>query len=494
MRALAVSLIVLAAFALADTLVFRFLFFALPNETAWETEPFYNFEWQMHRLRNKPAGEFRIVIAGSSLGLYGFLPEQMERDLADAVPGKNVRVYVVGHQGMHGLELAALSERYAALSPDLVILPVNMVDLRLERPILMNLMEQLSGPDRPAALGLLRRDLASMYAVMPLTGEGLIEAAGDRLDVLEKGKVYLGAFCAGCRLKPFVRPPLDTLLDNRFSRGHTYERYAGIDVLSGDRAGVTQRGHVPSSFSMTVTPELIRTGLELEIFADEAEIRLESGGREKRETRGRGWKNIPLLGFAEPGAVLKVQIAPDVPFDLYADRYAARLARNAGLGTPQRHGARPLRREDDLYEHMSDAEYKDSFEKRNYAFSKPGWEYLRALYDAKRIWAGRNFDPGLPAVEGIAVFAGRMQEHSDLLVVNSPENPLTLSLYENSPYYRQCTAFLSGLVPRGRMMDAAKIFPMQKFYDYHHLTWYGASAFSKITAEYISREFRSRRR
>ncbi|MCE9598435.1 MAG: hypothetical protein K8S54_10745 [Spirochaetia bacterium] len=167
LRGLFYTFLFVLAFVCADTLIFRIGFWNLPNETAWETEPFYNFEYKMYHLRNKPADEYRVVIAGSSLGLYGLLPEEIETRLnqSGALGAKRIRVFLVGHQGMHGVELAALTKRYLALKPDAIILPMNMVDLRLERPVLMGLMEKLKNQTRPDALRALYQDLLEMYGV-----------------------------------------------------------------------------------------------------------------------------------------------------------------------------------------------------------------------------------------------------------------------------------------------------------------------------------------
>ncbi|HNE24786.1 MAG TPA: hypothetical protein PK881_05995 [Leptospiraceae bacterium] len=485
-------ILVLTVFFAADSLIFRAGIYTLPNESAWETEPFYNLESAMHHLRTKSPDEFRILIVGSSLAMYGFLYERMEERMSGLAPGKKVKVFIVAHQGMHGLELAALTDRYAALKPDLVILPVNMVDLRLERPILMSLMEDLGGTRRKEALDILYRDLAGMYAVLPLAGQGMVEHYGRHLNVLQIGKVGLFGLCEGCRLKLFLPGPASTFFDNRFSRGKSYDRFAGGRVEYNGEVAVTHRGHVPSNFAFRITPNQIARGMDLEIMQDGSVVAIRNSLKSlKKEVQvSRGWVHFDLKGLGTVGDVLQVQISTSVYMDVFDDRYAARLTRNFATDQPLLAGPRPRRREDELLDRMDDATYRKSFQIRNLAFEKPGYQYLKALYDAKKVWGTRAFDPDLPAIAGVGDFVRRMP--ADTIVLNFPENPLTLSMYGQTRYYRDYVKYLQAIAAPGKFVDASSVLPARKFYDYHHLTWYGAGEFSDYMSDWISREYHSR--
>lgn len=455
----------------------------------------------MFHLRDKPADEFRVVIAGSSLGLYGLLPSHIEEELnqSGAFPGKRVRVFLVGHQGMHGVELAALTQRYLALKPDVVILPMNMVDLRLERPILMGLMGRLRGPERPDALRTLYQDLLEMYGVLQVAGMGAYTEYGDYLNGQLKARAGLRGMCEAYRLKGFVAEPLWTLYDNRFSRGRSYQNYAGLPVFAGADSrelAVSQRGAVIPDFRIEASEALLRDGLHLEMQPDEATVELEGPAGKNVLRLKRGWRTLAIKGLATPGQMIRVRITPGVYDEQHADTYGARLARNTGLAVPARNGERLPRREDSLYESLSDEAYKKSFRARNLQFDRPGWAYMKALYEAKSVWALNSFDSGLPALDGLDRFRKRVsREGVHLFLYNAPENPLTLDLYSRSEFYKDYRTFLGSFAEPGyHFMDLSNLLPMQKFYDYHHLTYGGAAIASNRVADWIIREFRSQRR
>jgi len=501
LRAFLILVVVVVSCLIADSLVFRFGIWLLPNEAAWETEPFYNFERSFFFFFSRGESEFRIIIAGSSLGLYGLLPARIENRLTASgiFAGKKIKVSFVAHQGMHDLELAALADRYIALKPDMIVLPCNMVDLRLERPILMGLMADLHGAGRQRALDLLYRDLVGMYGVLPLAGNGLFADYRGYLTLTQVSRIGVARIFEGYRLKGITGEPIYTLYANRASTGRSYDRYAGVDIFSesGERPiAVSHRGWVTSKFSIKATEALAKLGLQIEIPATEAVVTLEARSRSFQTRLRSGWRTIQIPAFVSPGDILSVTISPGVYFETSADTYGARLARNTGLNVPIADMVRPRRHEDDLYATLSDEEYKKSFEKRNLAFERPGWEYLRALYEAKSIWAKESFDEGLPAIQGLNRFRIRMRHASiPLFLVNAPENPLTLTLYERSEYYSGYLRFLENFREDGyRFADARNLMRMQKFYDFHHLTYDGAEDLSDYVSDWIIREFRSQRR
>lgn len=451
--------------ALSFEFLFRLVFALSPNDTAWETHPLYNFEAVFARTPSRGSGDKarpRIVIAGSSLATYGYLPQMLEEQGFDAV--------VAAHQGMHGLELAAHAERYASLMPDIVVIPVNMVDLRIERPMLLGSV--LEGPARQNALQSLCTDLASMYGVTELAGTGLWREFPQCISLAQKAKIAAGLSYA-YRLRTLARPGWEASY-SRLTRGKSYEHYAGMPVVDADGLlAVTHRGHVPLVFRVTVTDTLVRRGLDLEILADSALVTV-SGAQSKQ--LGRGWQRLAVSG--RPGDVLEVSLNRGVYFETFADTYAARLSQDMGGRTVTRSANgtayRQRRREDELYERMDNAAYRKSFELRNLAFGRPGYEYLKALYDAKSYWAGRQFDSDLPAVQGLARFVRAIRAQGvRVVVVNAPENPLTLGLYSRTVYYAGYLQFLKEL-GGADFLDASESLPMQMFYDYHHLSYGGA--------------------
>ena len=89
-----------------DILLFRFLFWQLPNESGWAELPYYNFEYRARELANtapdpaEPTGRpLRVLFVGSSLAMYSVLPEDLSRNLSERL-GRPVEVKLLSHQGM----------------------------------------------------------------------------------------------------------------------------------------------------------------------------------------------------------------------------------------------------------------------------------------------------------------------------------------------------------------------------------------------------------
>ena len=156
-----------------------------------------------------------------------------------------------------------------------------------------------------------------------------------------------------------------------------------------------------------------------------------------------------------------------------------RLARNTGR-SEYRSSGRELRREDERYLRMTAEEYDASFARRILKFDRAGMQYLHALEMAKRIWSVRNFDGELPAARGFEEFRNKLAKSGvRLLVINSPENPISLAWYGDSVWYRSYLEFLKN--GPGRLYSFSseeRSLRRQLFYDYHHLSFYGAREFT----------------
>ena len=487
-------------FLLLDILLFRFLLWRLPNETAWETQPFYNFEYQLRRLaREKPEEELRMLILGSSVGLYSVLPRELSTFLNRRFSTDRFQAHPLGRQGLNPLHLLAISDRILEARPDALVLPVNMVDFRLERPAVLGFGEGEVNE------GALRRDLLGYHEgeFRLLSPGGTLRSFGGDLDLGEKSATLAALASGAYRYRPVAFAPVGTWLSNRFSRGRSYLHYAGVPVGGG---GVNRRGRTGLDFELVLTEALLRTGLEVEapsqLFAKEKpflKLLPVSGGTDvpipgrtlcptnpdsaQRIELRRGWQNIPVPGA--PGDLLCVSVRPGYESEADADTLGVRLARNAGRERPLRSPfVRPYRREDFLYRDYSDEEYLKSFEQRLQRFDRAGMEYLAALEATKKSLARRAFDPRIPTFAALKEFLERVERAGvPLLLVNAPENPVSLALYRDSEWYR---GYLSFLRENGTFVDAGDLLPMQDFYDTHHLAWRGAERFTEFLGDALA--------
>jgi hypothetical protein len=507
-----------------DIVFFRLGFWALPNESAWGEHPFYNFEYRAREADSIPPepGAVRIVFAGSSLALYSVLAPEFERELTARLGGRAVEVKTLSHQGMSTMHLAAYADRILAARPDVLVVPVGTVDFRIDRPIMQGI-DRLDSPDpdvRRAALAESRNYTVAKPEFRMLAPAGWLREYRADLSMNQMSAALLARAVAAYRYRLLVWSPIETMLDNRLSRGRSYHEYAGVPVGGG---GVSHRGWTGRVFELPVTPTLIADGVLLQApskliaaaapgtpLVNITRLTPNSSGavrsHRRRYTLKAGWQTIRLRDAvtSEPerdleafpnsertiavvaGDCLRFELSHTVQSESEADERGLRLSRNAGRRLNElRNLGRELRREDDLYRGYSDAEYRESFGRRILRFDRAGSEYLEALKMARDVWARRAFDPELPGFVAFESFRKRLADAGvSLLIVNNPENPISLDWYGDSSWYADYVRFLAAGPDSGRysFYDASRLLNMQMFYDYHHLSYHGAERYSRAVA------------
>lgn len=494
-------------FFLFDISFARFTFWALPNESAWSEHPFYNFEYRAREaLATVPvaADSYRVVVAGSSLALYSIHAPEFKATLRPHLNGREVDLRVLSHQGMSTMHLAAYADRILATRPDVVVIPLGTVDFRLERPIMLGI-DGLDSPDpavRESLLAASLRYTVSKPEFRMLAPLGWLREYGYDLDLNQISAALLATGIAVYRYRPMIRAPIATLLDNRFSRGRSYHEYAGVPVGGG---GITHRGWTARAFELEMTARLLADGLLFqapdELFAAAApgrpSLRISAVADEfQYGTRvlelKPGWQTLSFENESgetrlRPGDRLRFELSHTSESAADADQRGVRLSRNAGREIEElRDLSREPRREDRLYRAYSDVRYRESFARRILRFDRAGSEYLEALKQARQIWAQRPFEPDLPGFRAFESFRKRLAEAGvRLLIVNNPENPISLEWYADSAWYQEYLRYLAtspGSSQRYDFFDASRLLKMQMFYDYHHLSYYGAEAYSRAVA------------
>jgi hypothetical protein len=488
----------LAILFILDAFLFRFLIWRIPNESAFDTEPHYSYLYRAKLLaRDRPDEEFRVIVTGSSIAVYSVLEQRLESmlnspDFLRRLPeGKRyVKVYVLAHQGQNSVLLLSALDTVQEAKPDLVIHPLNMVDFRIERPIALGIMDDLAAAQRrQAAMRTYARDLLS-FPEMRVTGpDGKLQFFSEYMSPDDWSQSLMSVLFASYRYRDVAAVPFRLMLQNRMGRGHSFLHYAGIPVI-----GLTKRGLTATEFEMVWNEVLSERGLEFEappeLFASAVKpvLAISRGGCPSAPSSRiasiplkRGWQNEPLDGVA-PGERLCFRVTPGYYSGMFDDRYGIRLARNTGSVDYDSHAFyREKRREDDLYRGYTPGQYRDSFDKRVLS-NQAGLEYARMIRRAKLEWARREFDSELPPFHALTVWREKISACAPLIVVNSPENPISLSWYGDSKWYDGYLRFLS-CDGACRWEDAKNLLKEGDFYDYHHLGYYGAEIFTDFLGE-----------
>jgi hypothetical protein len=174
-----------------------------------------------------------------------------------------------------------------------------------------------------------------------------------------------------------------------------------------------------------------------------------------------GWKKIKLnekfkdaksFLTAKLSATWQPYLAKEDRFDHSRDEMGVRLQQTFGLEKPLSNMQyfREERTEDIRYLTMSDSEYTEYFNYRLLSDfeNRPGIRYIHALKDAKERLTKEKFRPGIH-LQYLKKFTESMKEKKiPVLLINNPENPLSLNWYEKSNWYQEYIFYLQNLISK----------------------------------------------
>ncbi|MDH5655684.1 MAG: hypothetical protein OEZ34_07240 [Spirochaetia bacterium] len=492
-----------ASLFLLDAAFSRYLAWVFPNETAWGAEPHYNYEYRIRQIkRNRTSEDFLILIAGSSIAEYSINEEHLasllnQETFLEKLPSGKTRVVVslLTHQGQNSVNLLSTADRILSLEPDLVIHPVNMIEFRLERPLVLGNLHDLdqTGERKKNALDAFARSVVETEELKLLGPYGLLKYFSGYLTFDEKIRTMMSCLFATYRYRNILHVPFARYYKNRFGKKHSYHYYTGADVGGG---GVNHNGHIGTEIEIQWNEIYQREGFEIQIYPQmitSSTVYLEysrgCSGAYIRKNLKPGWQKLFFEGISA-GEIICMKIHPGIYSDFFADTLGGRLSDNSGTG-PSRHSwVRKLRREDDLYLQYTSSEYRASFEKRLMRFDRAGMAYLQAIMQSKKEMAKRQFDPEYPVFQAYFEWKKIVSENAPLLIVNAPENPIALSWYAGTDWYRGYLNFLAcGELPNFQMYDESSGYPEQLFYDFHHMSWYGAEKFTERISRMIMESY-----
>nr|WP_243393305.1 hypothetical protein [Leptospira perolatii] len=497
--------LLLLSFALlfsADILIFRVAIWKVPNESPWSSNHFYNFLYEYFTILQKPKVRPRVLLVGSSIAHYSLDREDLREEILKK-SGKEVDLEFLSYAGMTPLDAFLVRKEILKLKPDLVLFPINFIDWRLHRAYVL----QPTGKNET----ILDRELlldALDYVEAPqaryiFPWETVLEF----WNVLgaEKTAEYIVASAFGFyRYKDIYWKNLSSLYEHRFGRDTSYHGYNGEQIPER----VTSLGWTGKVFSfypkkymgqkgfyIQVVPEILKDGI-LTI-----ELKNSKGISQVFEFQSPGWKNIILKDeFYRNSVQEEAEISEKVekwplvtatlsstwvPFyaseenkDWNYDLMGVRLQQTFG-SVPPRSGmqyTREERSEDLRYINMGDREYESYFHFRllSEPEKRPGIGYLRVLADSKKRISKEKFKPVLH-FKYMDLFLKYLRSNQiPVILINNPENPVSLSWYVNSEWYRSHLDYLGQISGNGVLfLDWKDALRPQDFSDYHHFTFPG---------------------
>lgn len=489
---------------LLDSVIFRYAIWNIPNESAWNTHHFHNFLYETERIRSTPKEKPRVFIVGSSIAYYS-MDQALLREELEAKLGKSVDVEYFSYAGKSPLYLYLFLDQLWQLEPDLVVYPLNFIDYRLHRAYVLDPNSNLSNIDEELLLKDAIAQWEAPQAKYIFPWETLREM-WEYLDWDRRGQLFIAGLFKFYGLKEIYREPLSEVANHRFGRNSSYHGYAGVQIPER----VNSLGWTGKKFSFRVTEKIRREGFWIEVVPeilkngslkvsaiyrnpDESGSEVSEQGQ-KWEFPESGWKKISLPQKWQKDGWVEVELssvwyayeADGFLKDYHRDPMGVRLTQTFGLETPKKNHQyiREERTEDLRYIGMSDDDYSEYFFFRllQDLHLRPGILYLVHLAESKKKLNEEKFRPLLHFAYLAKIADAFREKNVPLILINNPENPLSLGWYEDSAWYKGHIEFLRGLEGGSvRFEDLRSALPMQDFSDYHHFTYRGMV---KMTGQY----------
>jgi hypothetical protein len=472
-----------------DFLFFRKLLWLVPNEFAWNAHHFYNFNYEWKRVSSQKKKNPRLFIVGSSIAYYSIDQVKLKEELHKKL-GKEVDVEYFSYAGKSPLYAYLFMEELLKMKPDMVLYPVNFIDFRLHRAFVLKPGTKQEDMNEEELLRDAVTDIESPQSKILFPWETLVEM-WDYLDWHRRGELFVSHIFKFYGYKDIYWEAIEGLYNHRFGRNSSYHAYAGVQIPER----VNSLGWTHQFFSFQVADKIRKDGFWIEVVdmilkKGPLGIKIEGAGHvQDLRFDSPGWKKIILdeaFFEADNKPFLKVSLshvwysyeAEGFLKDYHRDPMGVRLTQIFGLDEPKKNMQyqREERYEDLRYIDMGDDTYREYFFYRLMEDlpNRPGIRYLFELAEAKKKLGNEKFRPILH-FQYLKKFAERLErEKIPLLLVNNPENPISLEWYNDTEWYKDYLVFLKSLESDSiRFVDWKDVLKMQDFSDFHHMTYPG---------------------
>ena len=504
-KSLLIVLFSIILFKTIDILFFDVFIWAMPDESAWSTNFFFGYEHHFRELKKKPKNKPLVLIIGSSIAAYSLSPKDIQDYLSKS--GMNVQVEILTYAGMTPIDTILLSKKFLSLNPDLIVYPVNFIDFRIHREMSIRHRENERWKTRFLLEDTLHYGEAPQSKIFyPL--ETILEFYS--ILSIEKIAEYLAAYLVySYRYKDVYYENLKAVYQHRFGRNTSYHGYMGVEIPEGiDSLGWTSKkfSFYPKpymkekGFYVQVVPEILNGGiLKIEFFSQEGKL------LQEEQFFYPAWHKIILKKDIPEDQMITAKLsqiwyayqAQEDRLDFHRDEMGVRLQQNFGYGfpPPQQHFERPPRKEDFRYENMNFEEYKEYFFYRLFSHPefRPGIIYFSSIYESKKWVSSQNFEPN-PQYEYLLKWKSILEKSNvSMILINNPENPITLELYENSDWYKDQLEYLKKIQSKEiEFIDIKNMCKAQDFSDFHHFTYPAMKGMNVVYSNFILRKLREK--
>ncbi|MCC5815674.1 MAG: hypothetical protein JJT78_13040 [Leptospira sp.] len=513
-KILIISFGVILLLKASDWILFDRLYFKFPNETEWDTSPWYNFLDYTKKLRFSEE-ETGVLFVGSSVALYSTLPHLISDPNHSEHP---FRADIYSHVAMAPTDVKYYLDDIISKKPKIVVYVFNPADFQME----------FITPKTDDSIGNISEELNYDYsewldhfswrhpARLIYPNQFVLDYFGD----LSRNQIYRlwgKGFLYINRYREFFWDSIFAYIERHFRRGRSFHIYTG----SEPKEGIWQHGWTLPEFSLNC--ELVDGVWKDSVYIPQSDteitIEFPSGKRQNFNFTKTGWQTIKiddsLLGD-ESGENLNSgedasqdQKSGEVTLKFSISKsYSSRYAENKPYGKEYEYGIRlsqnfcsskrlrdfsyirPNFLEESRFRNMSLEEYRKDYFERIYRDNekRPELTRMKSLSEKKEMIADTDFLPW-SEINRFREIQDRLEKESILfLMVMSPENPIELKKYRGGRWYNGMLDYF-GELSGGHFFDYGNFLKDERdFSDPHHLTYEGAVKFSAELKGIISRE------
>ncbi|MBK8394646.1 MAG: hypothetical protein IPL26_05300 [Leptospiraceae bacterium] len=494
--------IFIGAVLLLDWFIFSFLFLKIPNELEWDTSPWYNF-LQKKETIHFDKNNISILVAGSSVALYSYLPQDVDNELSKS--GLNSKSEFFGHVAMSPTDLYYYAEDMISKKPSMILYLVNPGDYQMDYFLQLNKGFDIYSEDIRIHAYVHRHPIKYYYPLQYLMDNFQTLQKTEILPLLTKSLLYVN------RYRSFIYDPIDAYLERHARAGRSYHNYTGAHLtpIQWRKGWTAKKFDVNCDFKessdFTESVFIPNENTELKITSQSTELY-------KNSFKKSGWHKI---NFSIPEN-LKADTIP-LSFEV-SNVVSSKLIDNKKYGKEYFYGIRLPQNfcksiiekdisflrinsmDDQILEQMSDSEYQNDYfekmykdadeflDKNNTIQKRPEVQRLYHLHKVKQFlntkgkyrWSEFNY---------LEKTAEKFKNANiPFIIVNNPENPLELNLYRDSEWYKGYLEFYEELGSKYsvKFYDKKDSVPkLQNFIDSHHLTYTGATLMSPIYSSIV---------
>ncbi|WP_210415131.1 hypothetical protein [Leptospira biflexa] len=494
------TIVLLCGTFLLDRILFFELYFLFPNETEWDSSPWYNFIYKTKELQSSKE-KHRTIIAGSSVALYSVLPDEINQR-----HHPQTKYSFFSHVAMAPTDLYYYKENLLASNPNLVVYIHNFADLQWE-------YMQKNGNRFVFQDKTWIQEFVGRYPTKTIYPTSFLKDFWNQIDRKSLSRLTTKSLFYVSRFRIFFWDPIVVFIDNHFRSGRKYHLYQGVIPKEGiwskgwtkDQATIEckEQKQTESIFIQNQNTKVLFRFFENEkALSSNSPLHVQSVQFQKSGWVDIHWDHLNDKNlhweFVQIQTISELPTAKEVNLIRYGrdETVGIRLSHFfcKSIQAENRSYTRSSYWDDTRFVQMKVDEFeKEYFERmiRDAGNRQELWR-LHVVREAKKNVNSTQFEPWPEYNRILQISDFFYQNQIPFIIVLSPENPIEYAFYKDSQWRKDWISHLkTQLDKRGQtLIDHTDVISdVRYFFDPHHLTYEGASHYDSIFVNSIESRF-----